>query len=268
MGRDPVARLGIIGASGFVGRAVLRALARIAPGIEAVALDRPDFDLTKPATWAGLTQHFDCVLHAAGRSDGPGQEIFDVNARNIGALAERCAAADVRKFVYLSTGAVYGACAEPTTPDTPQKPNGDYALSKWLAEKKLQETFRGILHILRLYFPYGRGQKPPRLVPMLCDRIARGEPIRCNPDGGPRINLAHVDDLAQAIVEDFILGPGAGPVTNLASDQVVGIEALVTALAARMNRPLTLVRDGAQLDTLSVPYRPGRWRPFDAAEAI
>lgn len=265
---DSASRIGLIGASGFVGQAIGRAFARLTPDTDVVALNRPDFDLTRPETWSMLAPPMDCVVHAAGLREGSRQDLFDVNTLPIAPLAERCNMAGVKKFVYLSTGAVYGNSAKPAQPGMPVNPGTSYAEAKRQAEKDLQKIFQGRTCILRLYFPYGRGQSLPRLLPMICDRISREVPIHCNPDGGPHLNVAHVDDVAEVIVEDFILGSDAPPLANIASDQIISIESLVNMLAARLGKEPKLVRDGAEPETNSVPYCPGRWREFDAADVI
>lgn len=265
---DAVLRIGLIGASGFVGQAIGRGLARLAPDTDVVALNRPDFDLTRPETWSVLAPPMDCVVHAAGLREGSRQDLFNVNTLPIAPLAEHCNKAGVKKFIYLSTGAVYGNCAKPARPGMPENPESSYAEAKRQAEQALQKVFQGRTCILRLYFPYGRGQSLPRLLPMICDRIIREFPIHCNPDGGPHLNVAHVDDVAQVIVEDFILASDGPLLANIASDQIISIESLANMLAARLGREPKLVRDGAEPETNSVPYCPGRWRKFDAADVI
>jgi len=257
-------RVGVIGSNGFVGAALLRALIGRA---EPVQLKLPEFNLCDPATWSGISG-LDCVVHTAARQYTSRFEIYDVNARSAGALARECNKAGVKKFVYLSTGAIYGPRDMATTPEMEPRPADDYAVSKWLAEKKFNQLLQAQLHILRIYFPYGGGQKVPRLIPRLVDAVRFGKEIRCNPDGGPFLSIGHVEDIAEKISADFVLGADERRVVNVASDQVISIEKIARSIATRLGVEARFVRDGNASNSVSVPFRPGTWRPFRADELV
>ena len=193
---------------------------------------------------------------------GDRYEIFNVNALSAGPLGEHLNQISVGKLVYLSTGAVYGNASAPATPATPCDPKTDYALSKYLAEQKLAAQFSGRLSILRIYFPYGPRQREPRLVPSLIRRIAAGERIVCNPDGGPRQPLAHIDDLTRHIVEDFVIGDSEVKVCNIASDRILSIEQLARWIGEALGCEVVFDRGGTSSDVGSEPYAPGTWRDF------
>ncbi len=265
---ERVPRVLILGAGGFVGGTLAREVRQRLGPLALVACGKADFDVSDPTTWSALREGIDCVIHAAAKQDGTSDEMFAVNARHAGRLAERCNEVRVKTLVYLSSGAVYGPNPEPTSAQTPCRPRSDYAVAKYRAEQEIGSIFGGRLHILRLYFPYGRGQKTPRLIPRIVERIREGQPIVCNADGGPRLNLGHVEDLCRLILDDFILREEGPRVTNLASDRIGSIEGIARVLADALGCPVRFERLGAEPDVLSVPYRPGAWRDFRAEDVL
>lgn len=257
----------VIGANGFVGRA-LCTLMETRPDIRVQRLGRPDFDLTEQGTWSTLAPGTECVVHAAALTGGDLYRLFDVNALSAGPLARHLNELGVRKLIFLSTGAVYGANPAPTTPDTPCAPVTPYAISKYLAERKLAERFLGRLNVLRLYYPYGPRQGAERLFPRLKARIANGETVTVNEDGGPRLSVTHVDDLCSVMIERFILSDEDRTIHNLASDQILRVAEAARAIAALMGRSVSFSHNGVSPDCVSEPYRPASWRPFVARDVL
>ncbi len=249
MTQDPT--IVVAGAQGFVGRAVVRALS--GRGISVMALNRPRFDLLAPAGW-DIPEGAHAVVLAAGIMEGSPEAMMAVNADAAGRFAAHCRERKVGKMVFLSSGAVYGNVDGPTSPSLSPAPTSPYGRSKHQGEMAVAAAWDGgPLAVLRLYFPYGAGQKSPRLVPRMRERIAAGEEIVCRPDGGPLLTLTHVDDMAAIIVEDFLLGSHSGT-WNLASDQCIGIAELASVLAASEGREARLSRTGDGGDSVSAPY--------------
>lgn len=259
-------RVGILGARGFVGAALARQL--MADGVEVVALNRPIFDLTDRSTWAALDCGLDVVVHAAGGRADTLWDTYRVNLLPCEALAGRCNALGVRRLVYLSTGRVYGYHSHPAFPGMDCTPVGDYPVSKYLAERVLADTFHGEYSIARLYYPYGPGQKPPRVFPRLAAQVAAGEPVTCAAGGGPRLSVSHIDDLAQVLARDFVQAGTAPPIANLASASVVNIAGLAHQLGETLGRPPVIVESGPALEEFSQPYAGFDWRPFRVADIL
>lgn len=259
-------RVGILGARGFVGAALVNRLK--AAGMEVAAFNRPLFDLTDRATWGVLDCGLDVVVHAAG---GPGArtwDIFRVNLLPCEALATRLGAYGVRRLVYLSTGRVYGYHGHAAAPGMDCTPEGDYPVSKYLAERVLADTFSGELAIARLYYPYGRGQQPPRLFPRLAAQIAAGQPVTCAEGGGPRLSVSHIDDLTEVLTRDFIQAEQAPALANLASGSVVTIREVAQQLGAALGRPPEIIERGSPLEEFSRPYDGFPWRPFRVEDIL
>jgi UDP-glucose 4-epimerase len=120
-------RVLVTGATGFVGRAVVAALAAAGDEVHAAVrgatrvtdVDNgaaPPFppgvivvrhgDLAEPVDWAPLLANIDCVVHLAGVAHaGPGiaADRYDrVNHRATGALAGAARTAGIARFVFIS----------------------------------------------------------------------------------------------------------------------------------------------------------------------
>ncbi|MET0278694.1 MAG: NAD-dependent epimerase/dehydratase family protein [Pseudorhodoplanes sp.] len=146
-------RILITGASGFIGRALTRALSGagfdviaaardvtavpLAPHVRAVALP----DLALPVDWRPLLADVDAVVHLAGIAhvqDGPSNDNYDrVNRLATKELALACSLnSNIRRLVFVSSiRAQAGPAADHslTETDTPQ-PTDAYGRSKLAAE--------------------------------------------------------------------------------------------------------------------------------------
>lgn len=101
----------------------------------------------------------------------------------------------------------------------------------------------------RLFFLFGPGEAPARLVPSVIRSLLAGEPAETT-SGGQQRDFMHVDDAAAALVA-LARSDVTGPV-NIASGQPVAIGELVDMIASRIGRP-ELVRRGALPDRESEP---------------
>src|SRR5919198_4003809 len=118
-------------------------------------------DLLRPETLTEAVTGIDAVVHLAAFFRGATEaEARAINLDGTLALAQAAQAADVSKFIYISTNLVYGpgrgrAIRED---DEPQPSGHFYPASKWAAEQALTQSYQAHstdLCILRLAFVYG-----------------------------------------------------------------------------------------------------------------
>jgi nucleoside-diphosphate-sugar epimerase len=207
----------ITGASGLIGRSLTAVMAatnevhgvsrqrRQASGASGVAWHA--LDLTVPGALVGLPERADAIIYLAQSElfrDFPERsgEIFQVNTVSLLKVLDYARKTNCRKFVFASSGGVYGAGDQPlseTMPVAPQRDLGFYLVSKLCSEMLVQayaHLFETV--ILRYFFVYGAGQRRSMLIPRLIDRVRNGEAIALQGEDGVRINPTHVADAAAA----------------------------------------------------------------------
>ncbi|AWS47579.1 NAD(P)-dependent oxidoreductase [Streptosporangium sp. 'caverna'] len=204
-------RVGVTGASGFVGGAVCRAA--VNEGWEVSAFGRrPSVEPGQvggaPYTpWDLLgarpeLPELDVVIHCAGGVTdwGPRREIWAANVDGTRAVAAVFPGA---RFVHVSTASVYDPFRPTVMATEGMAPVSRYAnaygASKATAEKSLEKAV-----ILRPHAVYGRGDTT--LLPRILGAV-RGGRLLAVGDGRQRISLTSVDNLVRAC-----LLAAAGPV--------------------------------------------------------
>ena len=174
----------LTGATGFIGSHLLPVIAAT-DSVTAIArgrhVDVPgvrwiDHDLRRPLAVADLPDRIDAVIHLAQSRryrDFPAgaEDIFELNVRGTFELLEYARRAGAERFVFTSTGGVYGHGDESFSEDDEVNPINFYLASKYAAETIIA-PFVGELHaiILRPFFVYGPGQGP-MLVSSFAQRV-------------------------------------------------------------------------------------------------
>ena len=235
----------ITGTSGFIGSHLAQALGKTH---ETFALGRTPvescsqnvfWEMTDPLPET-LPEQVDLILHAAaidGRNlKDPAHDCFQINTAATELLLQYARRCGAKQFVYISTGSVYPLSEVPFQENTPIEPVGPYPTSKAAAENLVAEFSEKLQTLtLRLFYPYGIGQKPPRLIPMLVDRIQKGEPVAIHGEAGnPRINPVHVKDVINwttRLIEQDLTGT-----FNIAGSESVSIRQLGEVIAELLTR--------------------------------
>ncbi len=247
----------VTGATGFIGSALLAALQGRAvrralrqPAAEALPGDVIVGDINPDTDWGAALAGVDCVVHLAARTHVMKEDAADpltaYRRINVGAtrrLAQQAAAAEVRRFVFLSSIKVNGEATpeRPFTESDAPAPQDAYGISKREAEDVLRkigaDTGMEIV-ILRPPLVYGPGVKGNFL--RLLQLIHRGIPLPLAAVRNRR-SLIHVANLADAIVAGMD-APAATGKTFLVSDgEDVSTPELIRKLAAGMGRPARLL---------------------------
>ena len=203
-------RLLVTGANGFLGRRLCRAL--VAQGDEVFALTkraeappgttRIEADLSLALGKAKLPP-VDTIVHLAQSArfrefPAGAADMFAVNLRASFELLEFARRSGVKRFVYASSGGIYGQGSEAFSDAEPvvmRDPLGFY-LSTKLAGEIIVDSYAALFStaILRIFFAYGPGQQSDRLIPRLLDSVRHGRPIVLDGEDGLAINPIYVDD--------------------------------------------------------------------------
>src|SRR5438067_6186362 len=144
-------KVGITGASGFIGAEVCRTMQRGEHAIAYLSLDGP-----KPAV---ALENVHAVVHLAAIAHrrASAEELEAVNVRLAERVAREAAAAGAH-FVFISSAKVHGETSEaPLRESSPIAPENTYAASKARAEERLRAIPGLSLAILRPPLVYGPG---------------------------------------------------------------------------------------------------------------
>jgi nucleoside-diphosphate-sugar epimerase len=171
------------------------------------------------------------------------------------ALYRAFAAAGGQRVVVAGTCAEYDWSTELLSEaTTPLRPTTRYGTAKHAAHELLAAAAddAGVpVAWGRLFFVYGPGEQPGRLVPSVLAALRAGEPALVS-EGTQVRDFLHVDDVGRALV-DLLDGTAAGAV-NVASGVGVAVREVVGTLADLEGRA-DLVRYGARPSPASEPAR-------------
>jgi nucleoside-diphosphate-sugar epimerase len=159
----------VLGKNGFIGRNIFDyLLARNGPG-SVIGFDRKVVDFTKPSTFSNYTPETgDIIIDCIARIDGNELEINEVNYYGFSSFIDYLKNTSIDfKYVYFST---YSTCLPEIIA------SNVYVRSKFLAEKYLRENSTNY-QVIRLIFPFGKGEAKNRLISRLIGKIKSGETI-------------------------------------------------------------------------------------------
>lgn len=181
-------------------------------------LDVVEGDIRDPAVVSRAVDGVDRVVHLAAAFRGvPEEEVVAVNQEAAIRLARNAAAAGVQRFVYVSTGLVYGpGHGHPAREDDALRAPRPYPRTKATAEQALREvdsTSSIGLSILRLGFVYGEGD------PHLAESLRWASTAALH----QRLHLVHHADVGQAILKALRSEGVAGHAINVADDAPVSV---------------------------------------------
>lgn len=183
----------ITGATGFLGtelRALLQAK-RIA--FKTVSHEEITSINAGDLRNVGSIIHLAGMAHRTGRDSGDHREYEKANVALPVDLARRAAKAQVSRFLFISTAKVNGetSVGGVLAPGDSPEPQGHYALSKWQAEKALNQELKGKgtdLLVIRPPLVYGPGAKGN--LHTLLKWLQRGIPLPFARASAPRSMVA------------------------------------------------------------------------------
>lgn len=222
-------RILLIGAYGFIGSGVARAL--LAAGHDVIGFGRsertarhilPDIRwvigdlnrMTRPQDWSAALSGIDAVVNASGAlQDGGGDRLAAIQGNSISALIEACETIGVRHFVQIS--------APGATADDPSA----FLSTKAMADDRLAHS---TLHwaILRPGLVIGRNAYGGTL---LVRALAAMPGIIMVVRGQARLQCVALDDVAQAVIRCLAPDAPSGIDADLVEPEAVSLSALVVA---------------------------------------
>jgi dihydroflavonol-4-reductase len=221
----------VTGASGFLGRPLVRAL--LEAGREVVALCRDPAaladlrhptlqiapgDLRNPASYSSWLAAGVSVFHLAGVRNHPQvrvREMEEINVRATAELARRCLEVEVERFVHVSTLLVHGPSGGSEGKNVPL---GTYAESKARAAREVRrlaaEGLPAVTVSPAIVFGPDHPSHPNRITSEI-RRLLRQRVVRVVAGGRQARNLVYVDDVVRGLLaaerrgtvgEEYLLG--------------------------------------------------------------
>ena len=210
----------VTGAGGFIGRWVVKELLGL--GAEIRALFGPEDEMEQSRSFPGslvqadiclgsqyrqILRGADVVIHLAGppsvrESYRAIARFSQVHIVGTATLLEESLAANVERFIYISSAEVYGQpVSNPVAEDYPCEVRSPYAAAKLAAEKFVEAASRTTdlkTAVLRPFSVYGGGQARDSLLGTIVRQALRDEQVVLH-DLTPVRDYCHVSDVARAI---------------------------------------------------------------------
>ncbi len=234
----------VTGASGFVGRAVLSALA--ARGIRPTAVTRDrrrlsdleldsaivegDIGAPDPAFIAEIARH-DTLLHLAwdGLPNYKSLHHFETELPAQYRFLNAVATAGLRSMVVTGTCFEYGMQEGRLVETAPAQPTNPYGYAKDALRRQLtflkQET-PFALTWTRLFYMYGTGQNPKSIYSQLAAAVARGDDHFDMSAGEQIRDYLPIEAIADRLARLALLGRGAG-IVNICSGEARSMRGIV-----------------------------------------
>lgn len=227
----------VTGATGKVGSRLSKRLVKRGHQVRALVRDKGraaelaahdvelvEGDLLVPDSLATAARGVDAVVHCAaffrGATPDQAHAVNDLGTQH---LAHACRAASVGRFVFTSTGLVYGPNGGRLAhEDDACAPVDAYPLSKLAAERFLLGLDGLDVRVLRLPFVYGDGDPHiEEVVPLM-----RGFPPL------QRMSICHHVDIAQAVTRLVDAAAPKHRIYNVASGDAPTLSALLASVGA------------------------------------
>ncbi len=272
-------RVLVTGASGYIGQHLTLALTQAGWQVRGLSRSpQPGFlqeiewiagDVTEARSVERAVEGIECVVHLAclplNQSAQDPTHALRVNVEGTVLLLEAARRVGIKRFVFASTGQVYGGQARlPNAETNVPQPDSPYAVSKLSAEMWCAAYARAYqlpVQILRLFNVYGAsadGSLRPTVESIFLQQVKQSQrpQIRGNPQSGR--DFIHVDDVLCALL--LVLDAPAHP-----SPINIGTGILTTLYDLARLAARVMGRSGIEPEVIETGELPVR---FQAATAL
>lgn len=233
----------ITGSTGYIGSHFAE-YCRHSCGWEPITVDRAGgFDFTASGWTERLPDRpIDLVVHLAQSRmyrDFPvgARDMFLVNVASTVELLEWSRLHGVKRFVFTSSGTVYGSSPGLLVEDAPCDPATMYAATKLAAEYMIR-PYAEFLEIVsaRLFSVYGPNQQGTLIANMI-ERVSTGQEIVLAGKVGIYLTPIFIGDCVKVLAR-LATAPIEGHETlvNVAGDESISLAEIVTRIAARLGK--------------------------------
>jgi 2-alkyl-3-oxoalkanoate reductase len=244
-------RVGITGATGFLGKNLVGRLKKSGFGVVAMGRNRDALsglaasnveavsaDVRNEAQLARFLKSLDVVCHLAALASpwGRARDFYDINVQGSLNVLRACQINRVRRMVFVSSPSVLfdGTDLVEVTEEHPYPAHyiSNYCASKKQAEETLRENAGDVeLVIIRPKAIFGPGDTS--LLPRVLD-AARRKRLRIIGDGNNEIDLTFVDNVSDSIVLAMNEAGAAGRTYNITNDEHVRVWPFIENILTRL----------------------------------
>ncbi len=240
----------VLGNSGFIGKHLESYLVNQFPDIKVIGYSTKDIDLTDEKDAQKLVKDFDlntAVVMCSMVKKEFGDNL-DSYVKNLTMAINLCRVLDVatvKRFVYVSSTAVYGEDIENTsiTEQTYIQPTSYYGMAKYASENLFQKVFSskhaGKLLILRPPFVYGAKDRSQAYGPAgFIKKALANEKVILWGDGMELREFIYIDDLLD-VVGRMLLGGHTG-VINVVSGMKYNFKDILDIIETQLKTTLCI----------------------------
>ena len=274
---DDVPRILLTGGSGFIGKGLLRELAK---RHHVIAPSRSEVDLMAGALELDLLvkeQRINCIVHLANPRVYTSIRAIGDTVTLLRNVLEVCKENNIR-LIYPSGWEVYSAYRASdliANENLPVFPKGPYGEAKLLCESLIEHHRK--LHglecgLLRSSPLYGEASDRPKFIYNFIGKALKNEPIKTHRylNGDPKLDLLHVDDFVSAVVAaietNFVGSVNIGAGRAVSTREVA--ERIVTKTGSTNTVESRIIEDYVANITMDISLAKKRlsWQPTIAWE--
>ncbi|HXW29301.1 MAG TPA: NAD(P)-dependent oxidoreductase [Xanthobacteraceae bacterium] len=234
-------RVVLLGAGGFIGKAVAAQLA--VEHVPVMTLGRNRIDLTArdaDERLAGWLQRTDALVMVSARAPCKTPQMLLDNIQMMGAVCAALGRSPVAHVVYVSSDAVYHDALTPLSEDSPAAPASLHGAMHVAREQMLKAALDRIpLAVLRPTLVYGAADPHNGYGPNRFRRLAnRGEPIVLFGEGEERRDHVAVEDVAA--IAGRVLAQRSEGTLNVATGVITSFRAIAEQVVALSPRKVAI----------------------------
>ena len=154
----------------------------------------------------------------------------------------------VRRFVFTSSIAVYGAGQSPMSEEMVPQPEDSYGIAKFAVERDLKVTHEmfGLDYVIfRPHNVYGErqniGDRYRNVVGIFMNQLMKGEPMTVFGDGEQQRAFTHIGDVAPVIAESVNVPAARNQVFNVGADVPHTVNRLAEIVSQAMNKDCNVI---------------------------
>lgn len=182
------------------------------------------------------------VIHFASILPNDIEKDYSEILKNELLFIENCYKSGVKRFIFASSGAIYGENGRFSELDKPN-PQSNYGKYKLKIEKKICEYWPNDHLILRYFFPYGKEQNVPRLIPKIVENLKSDRDIYIRGEKGILFNPIYIDDVI-LFTKELIRGEYTG-IFNISGYEEIYLEDLIIRIANKLNIEAKIIKLGS-----------------------